>query len=135
MFQWRVKRSSPNGNCTIRVSIDAYNFVPLIPDGQTNFKFPCGRKAGYESAKYTLPKNVVADKGGLIQLEFETELGTIVQCADIIVQRLQPFMVQKCDPACQNGGVCTNGICRCGKMYSGDSCETRRKSNLSTLPS
>jgi len=50
----------------VRVSTDSENFVPLKPTGKTNFKFPCGRSAGYESAEYTLPKSVVAEKGGLV---------------------------------------------------------------------
>jgi hypothetical protein len=39
-------------------------------------------------------------------LEFETEYGTIVQCADIIVQKEEKFTNVKCDPKCKNGGVC-----------------------------
>ena len=30
-FQWRIKRPSPVGNCTIRVSVDGSNFHPLMP--------------------------------------------------------------------------------------------------------
>ena len=32
-IQWRVKRSAKNGNCTIRVSTDGENFIPLTPTG------------------------------------------------------------------------------------------------------
>lgn len=58
-------------------------------------------------------------------MEFETEYGTIVQCADIIVQKEEKFTNVKCDPKCKNGGVCQNGVCKCGKMYSGDFCEEK----------
>ena len=52
-----------------------------------------------------------------------TWLGTIVQCADMIVQPSSNFAQGKCDPHCKNGGVCQNGHCRCGAMFYGDSCE------------
>jgi len=74
---------------------------------------------------YALPKNIVADHGAVMQFEFETEKGTIVQCADIIVQRYHSFTNVKCDPTCMNGGVCSAGVCKCGKMYEGDSCEIK----------
>lgn len=126
-FEWRIKRSSKQGNCTIRVSTDGMNYVPLTPDGRTAFKFPCGRKPGYESTKFTLPKSIVSESGAVVQLEFETDYGTIVQCADMIVQQYHDFQPQVCDPACKNGGVCLNGVCKCGKMYAGDFCEEKCK--------
>ena len=104
--------------------------MPLTPHGKSKFKFDCGRSAGYESAEFVLPKSIVAENGGILQLEFETESGTIVQCADIIVQRSHPFVPQTCDPKCQNGGVCSNGVCRCGKMYEGEQCEIKCKCAL-----
>lgn len=70
----------------MRVSMDGEgSFTPLTPHGHQHFKFPCGRKAGYEQMMYQLPKTVVADRGIVLQFEFETEKGVIVQCADIIV--------------------------------------------------
>lgn len=83
-----------------------------------------------------LPKSIVSDKEPVVmQMEFETEFGTIVQCSDMIVQRLVPFHPMKCSPACKNGGVCNNGECICSKMFSGDQCETKIKSSssMSTL--
>jgi|SaaInl33SG_5_DNA_1037386.scaffolds.fasta_scaffold86212_1 hypothetical protein len=77
-FEWRVKRSAKNGNCTIRVSADGMNYQPLTPDGRKSFKFPCAHKAGYESTKFTLPKNIVAEGGAVVQLELETDYGTVV---------------------------------------------------------
>jgi len=56
------------------------------------FQFSCGRKSGYESAEFSLPKSVVADRGAVVQFEFENEFGTTVQCADIIVQQSHPFV-------------------------------------------
>jgi hypothetical protein len=105
-FEWRIKRSSKAGNCTIRVSIDGSNYIPLTPDGRTSTKFPCGRKAGYESVKFTLPKSIVSETSAVVQMEFETDYGTIVQCSDMIVQKYHNFQPQVCDPACKNGGVC-----------------------------
>jgi len=69
----------------MRVSLDGESYSPLMPMGHTNFKFPCGRKAGYESVLFQLPKTIVSDRGAVMQFEFETEKGVIVQCADIIV--------------------------------------------------
>jgi len=71
----------------MRVSTDGESYSPLVPHGHNYFKFPCGRRAGYESVMYQLPKNIVSDvgKGIVMQFEFETEKGVIVQCADIIV--------------------------------------------------
>ena len=126
-FQWRVKRASKAGNCTIRVSADGESFQPITPVGKARFKFACGRASGYESAEFVLPKPIIAEKGGIIQLEFETDWGTTVQCADIIIQKSHPFVAQACDPKCKNGGVCSNGVCKCSKMYTGDSCETKGK--------
>ena len=69
----------------MRVSVDGEgSYVPLTPHGQQHFQFPCGRKAGYESVMYQLPKTIVGDNA-VMQFEFETEKGVIVQCADIIV--------------------------------------------------
>ena len=127
-FEWRIKRSAKNGNCTVRVSVDGLNYQPLTPDGKTKFKFACGRKAGYESTRFTLPKNLVSESGAaVVQLELETEFGTIVQCSDMIIQPYHDFVPQVCDPACKNGGVCLNGVCKCGKMYEGDYCEEKGK--------
>jgi hypothetical protein len=77
-FEWRIKRSAKDGNCTVRVSTDGMNYMPLTPDGRTSIKFPCGRKAGYESTKFTLPKTIVSESGAVVQLELETDYGTIV---------------------------------------------------------
>lgn len=128
-FEWRVKRASPSGNCTIRLSVDGDNYLPITPVGKSNFKFPCGRKVGYETATFALPRQIVSDDNVVAQLEFETELGTVVQCSDMIVQKLNPFKLQKCDPKCQNGGVCKDGVCMCGHMYEGEFCEDKISSS------
>lgn len=107
--------------------MDGENYIPLIPHGHKNFKFPCGRKSGYEQVQYNFPKTIVAEHGAVLQLEFETDFGTVVQCADMIVQRAHQFQPSKCDPPCKNGGVCQNGICKCGKMFTGDNCEEKGK--------
>jgi hypothetical protein len=62
----------------MRVSLDGESYTPLVPYGHNNFKFPCGRKAGYESLMYQLPKTIVSDRGAVMQFEFETEKGVIV---------------------------------------------------------
>lgn len=51
-FEWRVKRASKAGNCTVRISVDGENYVPLQPLGTKHHKFPCGRKVGYETVIY-----------------------------------------------------------------------------------
>jgi hypothetical protein len=92
LFQWRIKRPSPTGNCTIRVSSDSNDFMPLTPKGLKTPQFACGRKVGYENAFVKLPKSVVSEKDTVIvQIEFETEYGTIVQCSDMIVHKMVPF--------------------------------------------
>jgi len=52
-------------------------------------------------------------------------MGTIVQCADMIVEKVTNFHNEKCDPQCRNGGVCMQGKCKCGSMYTGDFCENK----------
>ena len=47
----------------MRVSTDGESYSPLVPHGHNYFKFPCGRRAGYESVMYQLPKNIVSDVG------------------------------------------------------------------------
>lgn len=74
--------------------------MPMVPVGRALFKFPCGRKSGFESAEYVLPRNAVNDKGAILQLEFETEWGTSVQCGDIIIQKDHPFVPTVCNPKC-----------------------------------
>lgn len=108
----------------MRVSTDGENYVPLRPEGVTANKFPCARHYGSESGVFKLPKPVVGDNV-VVQLQFEHEYGTTTQCADIIVQKLKPFVATKCDPPCKNGGVCQNGLCKCSKMYYGDHCENK----------
>ena len=109
--------------------------MPLTPINKQNFRIPCGRKAGYESIEVKLPKSIVAEKGAVVQLEFSTPWGTVIQCADIIVQRQQLFHQSMCEPKCKNGGVCMNGLCKCSKMYTGDYCQTKvnNSSSLSLL--
>ena len=43
----------------------------------------------------------------------------------MIVQKAVEFRPQHCDPSCKNGGVCQNGVCRCGQMFTGAECEER----------
>ena len=110
--------------------MDGTNFIPLRPEGVGSQKFPCGRKYGYESGKFRLPRSIIAQNpGAVLQMEFQTEYGTIVQCSDIIVQKQKPFLVQKCEPPCKNGGVCQNGECKCSKMFEGPACETQVESS------
>ena len=91
-FQWRIKRPAANGFCTIRVSVDDVNFHPLMPEGVNAQRFPCGRHFGYESGKFRLPRGLInrneyAEGAALLQLEYETDYGTIVQCADLVIQK------------------------------------------------
>jgi hypothetical protein len=99
----------------------------LIPVGKASYRFPCGKSYGYDSAEFVLPKKFQNEKGAVLQLEFEHDQGTVVQCGDIIIQKFHNFVPQVCEPKCMNGGVCSNGICKCSKLYSGEGCETRRK--------
>ncbi len=65
-FQWRIKRVSKAGNCTIRVSLDGKNYIPLTPTGFNSPKFTCGRSIGYESAEFRLPKSIISELGAVI---------------------------------------------------------------------
>jgi hypothetical protein len=38
-----------------------------------------------------LPKSIVSETGAVMQLELENEFGVIIQCSDIIVQRLNLY--------------------------------------------
>ena len=112
------------------MSVDGVNFIPLRPEGVQSQKFPCGRTYGYQSGTFKFPRSIVAENpGAVLQMEFDTDYGTIVQCADIIVQKVKPFLVQKCEPSCKNGGVCQNGVCKCSKMFEGPACETQVESS------
>ena len=84
-FQWRVKRGTKTGHCTLRLSSDGLSFHPLTPVGKSNYRFACGKSSGYESAEIVMPKRFVNEHGAILQLEFEHELGTAVQCGDIII--------------------------------------------------
>lgn len=122
-----MKRATKEGFCQIRLSSDGVGFQPLTPVGKAGYRFPCGRAYGFESAEYVLPKKFVNERGAVLQFEFEHELGSVVQCGDIIIQKFHNFVPQVCEPRCQNGGVCSNGVCKCSKLYTGESCEFRSK--------
>jgi hypothetical protein len=68
---------------------------------KNNF-FPCGRKAGYEAVQVKFPRQMVSsDKGAdfiILQFEMYTYLGTIVQCADMLIEKVTNFHNEKCDP-------------------------------------
>jgi hypothetical protein len=54
-----------------------------MPEGVNQQRFPCGRHYGYESGKFKFPRGLInrneyAEGEALLQLEFETEYGTIV---------------------------------------------------------
>lgn len=96
---------------------------------KSNF-FPCGRKVGYEAVEIRLPKQIVSsDKNGadfmIMQFEMYTYMGTIVQCTDMIVEKVHNFHAEKCDPQCKNGGVCQEAKCKCGSQFYGEACEHR----------
>jgi hypothetical protein len=48
------------------MTVDGVNYQPLTPLKKTKFKFPCGRKVGYETIEYKLPKSMVAEDGGVV---------------------------------------------------------------------
>lgn len=77
-FVVRTKRSSKVANCTVRVSTDGDNFIPITPLGHKFFKFPCARKPGYEQIEFRLPKGLIAEKGAVVQFEVDTKYGTVV---------------------------------------------------------
>jgi hypothetical protein len=57
----------------------------------SEIKFPCGREVGWEKLDFRLPDSMVAENGAVVQLEFETEYGTIVQCSDMIIEPFNEF--------------------------------------------
>jgi len=127
-----------DGNCTIKISNDGKQFYPVTPVGMKNNFFPCGRKTGYEAVLVRFPKQMVSsDKGAdfiILQFEMYSYMGTIVQCADMLVEKVSSFKSEKCDPQCKNGGVCQGGKCKCGSMYYGEFCENKGgKGGLMTL--
>ena len=61
--QWRVKRISKTGNCTVKLSNDGGKiFTPVAPIGSKSIYFACGRHTGYESVTLRFPKNFVSTK-------------------------------------------------------------------------
>lgn len=69
--------------------------MAITPVGMKSNFFPCGRKVGYEAVQIKLPKQIVSsDKGAdfmILQFEMYTYLGTIVQCSDMIVEKVKNF--------------------------------------------
>lgn len=61
----------------------------------------------------------------IMQFEMYTYMGTIVQCTDMIVEKVHNFHAEKCDPQCKNGGVCQEAKCKCGSQFYGEACEHR----------
>ena len=89
-INWYVDEPARDGNCTVRINTefeeDELGFDALTPmDRKTdvNGKFPCGRTKEnvYERAIFKFPK--VSCDPCVLQFEFETEYGSIFQCADI----------------------------------------------------
>jgi hypothetical protein len=59
--QWKVSKSSPDGNCTVRLGsgLDEDDFTVLKPTDGTadeNGKFPCGRVGGYDGKEFKFSK-------------------------------------------------------------------------------
>ena len=133
LIQWRTIRPDPHGNCTVRMGtgIDESQFRVLRPrDGSGDNaygKFPCGRVAGYEGKEFRFLNDTDCD-GCVLQLEWETSLGQLHQCADVAVEHISTGSnPSSCAGLCENGGVCANQVCQCPKGYSGDHCQYQGK--------
>lgn len=126
MFSWKVIHPSPTGNCTIRVgdrpTESALRLVKPV-DGSANEDgwFPCGRtEVLSEGKEVKLPHDLECDDC-IVQLEWETEMGTQHRCADFMSIGTE---IPECFGQCLNGGICTNGVCACPAYFSGTNCQT-----------
>lgn len=104
---------------------------PMDRKTDVNGKFACGRtrKNVYERAIFKFPK--VSCNPCVLQFEFETEFGSIFQCADI---GLIDEKTLNCAGKCEHEGVCKNGECVCRQGFKGDYCQTPSKEVKSTFP-
>lgn len=124
MFAWKVIHPSHTGNCTIRVGAtpdEAALHVVRPTDGSAydDGSFPCGRQeTQYEGKEVKLPLNLECDDC-IVSLEWATERGVQHRCSDFMSIGTE---IPECFGMCQNGGVCTNGVCACPAYFSGTNC-------------
>ena len=83
--------------------------------------FECNTREGEYNTKFIdLPEDFSCDKCTL-QLVWMTESNaTFYSCADFTVIN---DMVKKCVGKCQNGGICSNGVCDCVEPFTGEFCQ------------
>ena len=106
-------------------------FKVLTPlDGSANKKgkFPCGRMETVNEGKEVRMPNITCDSC-VVQWEWQTSEGKIFMCSEISIQGSES---EDCSGKCLNGGVCSNGVCKCRKSFSGSNCQYK-ESNESSL--
>mmetsp|Transcript_37964 Transcript_37964/g.44258 ORF Transcript_37964/g.44258 Transcript_37964/m.44258 type:complete len:303 (+) Transcript_37964:25-933(+) len=128
IFQWYIQTPSDSASCMLRfatVSDPAdKDFKVIRPVDVNTFyedgSFPCGREKGIESR--------IVKFGGLtscdhcvIEWIWTTPQGKLRECADIMVAAGEDV---KCLGMCQNGGICSKGVCICPPGYSGSYCQS-----------
>ena len=91
-------------------------------------RFPCGRSVGVEGKEFRFPKDMSCDS---CTLQFEWEIGpdqSIFQCADMAILAAETSeAAADCGAVCQNGGVCSNGVCKCREGFIGEYCDEQGK--------
>ena len=123
-ISWMVKSADGDGICQIRLSdgTDDGDYTVLHPtDGSADEdgNFPCGRDIAYSETKTVVFPDFFCDECTL-QWIFKTQSGSLYQCADVQITDLQQ---SNCYGRCKNGGVCSNGICKCLAEYTGTYCQ------------
>ena len=123
-ISWKIDMPDETGTCTIRMSNegDFGDFITLMPtDGSAdeNGIFPCGREMIYSETKDVIFPEYNCYECTLQWIWF-TSTGTYYQCADV---QITDTYVASCFGKCRNGGVCSEGICKCPEGFRGDYCQ------------
>lgn len=131
-FVWKVNHPSPKGNCTLRISSGTEDdgFTILAPlDGSANKKgaFPCGRVQTVNEGKEVRFPNISCD-ACVVQWEWSTHTGKQFMCAEVAISGNE---AEDCAGRCLNGGVCSNGVCKCRSSFSGSNCQYKETKETS----
>lgn len=101
---------------------------PVDKSPNYDWTFPCSRSDElFEHTEVIIPKDLTCENC-TFQFIWRSKGETQYYCADVLIYDDE---LNSCMNSCQNGGICTNGACRCPDKYEGDYCESLRtiKSN------
>jgi hypothetical protein len=112
-FYWHTIKGQPHANCTMSISTGGDNVQdfrllrPRDDSADLDGIFSCGRRAGYESKEFRLPKGFVCDTCTLKMTWILNDQERVHQCSDLtIMDVLGDEDGSECSGQCFNGGVC-----------------------------